>query len=363
MGGKKKVCVAGGAGFIGSHLAKRLKDQEGCYVVVADWKVNEFMEQGDYCDEFHLVDLRRFDMCVKATAGCEEVYNLAADMGGMGFIQSNHANILFNNTTMSFNMIEAARVNGAKRYMYSSSACIYPEFKQETETIVGLKEDDAWPAQPQDAYGLEKLVSEEIALHYERDFGMKCRVARFHNIYGPYGTWRGGREKAPAAFLRKAATSTESFEMWGNGLQTRSFCYIDDGVEGILRIMQSDYTQPLNLGTDEGVTMLEMAQYAMDAAGKTLPLKHIPGPEGVRGRNSDNTLIRKVLGWAPSIPVAEGLKRTLPWIQEQINKFSPEEQTKFATSEIVKQDEAMAYTGDLPPEEAFGFIPASTGNT
>merc|ERR1712146_649353 len=241
--------------------------------------------------------------------------------GGMGFIQSNHANILFNNTTMSFNMIEAARVNGAKRYMYSSSACIYPEFKQETETIVGLKEDDAWPAQPQDAYGLEKLVSEEIALHYERDFGMKCRVARFHNIYGPYGTWRGGREKAPAAFCRKGLTSTVEVEMWGDGKQTRSFCFIDDCVEGILRLMVSDYKKPLNIGSDEMVSMNEMAEIVLAIVDKKLPVKHIPGPEGVRGRNSDNTLIKQVLGWAPQTPLREGLKYTFDWISGQIDEY------------------------------------------
>jgi GDP-D-mannose 3',5'-epimerase len=181
-----------------------------------------------------------------------------------------------------------------------------------------LKEVDAWPAQPQDAYGLEKLVTEELAMHYQKDFGIEVRIARFHNIYGPQGTWKGGREKAPAAFCRKALVSETEFEMWGNGLQTRSFCYIDDCVEGILRIMRSDYSKPLNLGSDEMVSMNEMAKLALGFAGKDIPVKHIPGPEGVRGRNSDNTLIQEVLGWAPSISLATGLKRTCDWIKTQI---------------------------------------------
>jgi len=240
----------------------------------------------------------------------------------MGFIQSNHSVIMYNNTMISFNMVEAARVNKVSRFFYSSSACIYPEFKQTQDEILGLKESDAWPAQPQDAYGLEKLVSEEIAMHYEKDFGMATRIARFHNIYGPYGTWKGGREKAPAAFTRKAITSTETFEMWGNGKQTRSFCYIDDCVEGILRLMASDYKKPLNIGSDEMVSMNEMAAIVLEAAGKgSMPIKHIPGPEGVRGRNSDNTLCKQVLGWAPKTSLREGLGYTYTWINARINDY------------------------------------------
>ena len=211
-----------------------------------------------FCDEFHLADLRVFDNCKKVVSGCEHVFNLAADMGGMGFIQSNHSVIMYNNTMISVNVMEAARQCGVARLFYASSACIYPEGKQlETEVEGGgLKEADAWPAQPQDAYGLEKLASEELVIHYGKDFAMETRIARFHNIYGPYGTWKGGREKAPAAFCRKAITSVGEVEMWGDGKQTRSFTFIDDCVEGILRITKSDFRQPLNLGSDEMVRVV-----------------------------------------------------------------------------------------------------------
>jgi GDP-D-mannose 3',5'-epimerase len=345
MSNQRKVCIGGGAGFIGSHLAKRLK-REGWHVVAADWKRNEFMKESEFCDEFRLVDLRDLNACLEATKGCEHVYNMAADMGGMGFIQSNHSLILYNNMMISFNMAEAARRNGVQRFFYCSSACIYPETLQTEETTtaeggVPLREKDAWPAQPQDAYGLEKLCTEELLMHYERDFGMKCRIARFHNIYGPYGTWRGGREKAPAAFCRKARVSEKTFEMWGDGKQTRSFCYIDDCVEGILRIMRSDYTQPLNLGSDEWTTMNAMAKLAMSFSGKSLEIEHVPGPEGVRGRNSDNTLIRQVLGWAPSIRLSDGLRRTYDWIDGEVNKLGADEASKMARSTVVKQEDGM----------------------
>lgn len=316
---KNRVCIAGGAGFIGSHIAKRLK-KEGNYVIVADWQRNEYFKQEDYCDEFHLVDLRSLDNCVLATKDCEDVYDLAADMGGMGFIQSNHATILYNNIMISFNMVEAARRNGVKKFFYSSSACIYPEYKQTDEANPGLKESDAWPAEPQDAYGLEKLVTEELCKWYGKDFNIQFRIARFHNIYGPQGTWKGGREKAPAAFCRKAIASTKDFEMWGDGKQTRSFCFVDDCVEGILRLMRSDFKEPLNIGSDEMISMNDMALLALGFDNKSIPIRHIPGPEGVRGRNSDNTLIKKVLGWAPSISLADGLKRTHTWIKAEIEK-------------------------------------------
>eukprot|EP00882_Tetradesmus_deserticola_P004168 GHRQ01004403.1.p1 GENE.GHRQ01004403.1~~GHRQ01004403.1.p1 ORF type:complete len:360 (+),score=101.97 GHRQ01004403.1:114-1082(+) len=269
---KLRVCVTGAGGFIASHLAKRLKS-EGHYVIACDWKRNEHFSEDQFCDEFHLVDLRLFDNCKKVCEGCDHVFNLAADMGGMGFIQSNHSVILYNNTMISYNMLEAARQNGVTRFFYASSACIYPEHKQ-LETKVeggGLKEGDAWPAQPQDSYGLEKLASEELCMHYNRDFGIECRIARFHNIYGPHGTWKGGREKAPAAFCRKVLTSANEIEMWGDGKQTRSFTFIDDCVEGILRVTKSDYREPLNLGSDEMVSMNEMMQMAMSFEGKVRP--------------------------------------------------------------------------------------------
>jgi GDP-D-mannose 3',5'-epimerase len=240
-------------------------------------------------------------------------------MGGMGFIQANHSVILYNNTMVSFNLAEAARKNKVKRFFYSSSACVYPNYKQLDPSNPGLKEEDAWPAEPQDAYGLEKLCSEELLKHYMKDFGLGVRIARFHNIYGPHGTWKGGREKAPAAFNRKALTSADSFEMWGDGEQTRSFTFVDDCVEGVLRLMRSDFADPINIGSDEMVSMKQLGNIALEHAGKPgLPFKHIPGPEGVRGRNSENTLIKKVLNWAPSISIYDGMKKTSDWIRTQI---------------------------------------------
>eukprot|EP01041_Mallomonas_annulata_P011567 gene11567-24187_t len=314
--GVLKICVGGGAGFIGSHMAKRLK-AEGCYVICADWKENEFMEPAEFCNEFHLADLRVLDVCIKVTAGCQHVFNLAADMGGM----------------------EAARQNHCKRYFYSSTACVYNEALQTDPANPGLREDMAWPARPQDTYGLEKLYAEEMAIAYAKDFPIKTRIARYHNVYGPRGTWKGGREKVPAAFCRKAVCSTTEFEMWGDGLQTRSFMFIDDCVEGSIRIMLSDCLEPLNLGTDEMVNMIEFAKVAMDFAGKDLPIKHIPGPMGVRGRNSDNTMIKERLSWAPSIPIKDGLRKTFDWIKEQveIEASKGDGVNTYATSEVVVQ--------------------------
>ena len=340
----KRVCIGGGAGFIGSHLAKRLK-QEGYYVVCVDWKYNEFMKQDDFCDEFMLLDLRDLTNCLTSTEKCDHVYNLAADMGGMGFIESNSANLFYNNIMISSNMIEACRQHKVKRYFYSSSACVYNEDLQCTTDIIPLKEEHAWPAKPQDTYGLEKLVSEEMAIHYGRDFGIEVRIARFHNVYGPYGTWRGGREKVPAAFCRKALVSNDDFEVWGDGTQIRSFCYIDDCVEGILRIMRSEYTKPLNLGSDFGISMNDLARIALD--GKNIPLRHVPGPEGVKGRNSDNTLIMRVLGWQPSMSLKEGMAITRAWIASELSKITPEDVSGLVNSTIVNQSDAMNYTGDI----------------
>ncbi|GFY85020.1 GDP-D-mannose 3',5'-epimerase [Actinidia rufa] len=283
---KLRISITGAGGFIASHIARRLKG-EGHYIIASDWKKNEHMTEDMFCHEFHLVDLRVMDNCLKVTTGVDHVFNLAADMGGMGFIQSNHSVIMYNNTMISFNMLEAARVNGVKRFFYASSACIYPEFKQ-LDTNVSLKESDAWPAE--------------------------------HNIYGPFGTWKGGREKAPAAFCRKTLTSTDRFEMWGDGLQTRSFTFIDECVEGVLRLTKSDFREPVNIGSDEMVSMNEMAEIVLSFEDKKLPIHHIPGPEGVRGRNSDNTLIKEKLGWAPTMKLKDGLRFTYFWIKEQLEK-------------------------------------------
>jgi len=346
-----RILVTGSGGFIGAHLGVRLKKM-GCYVIGADWKKQEYFEEKEFCDEFHLVDLRSLENCQKVVKGADWVFNLAADMGGMGFIQSNHSRILYNNTMISFNMTEAAREEGVKRFLYTSSACIYPEHKQLDIANPGLRESDAWPAHPQDAYGLEKIVSEECCRWYGVDFPeIQFRIVRFHNIYGPHGTWTGGREKAPAAFLRKALTSTEEFEMWGDGKQTRSFCYVDDAVEGLLRVMTSDYKQPLNVGSDEMVSMNQMADMAMGIAGKagckgTMPIKHIPGPEGVRGRNSNNDLIKEVLGWAPAITLQQGLEKTAPWIHDQIKKAEASgKKEDYAHSKVVAA-EAVSKIGE-----------------
>jgi GDP-D-mannose 3', 5'-epimerase len=316
------------------------------------------MKPEEFCDEFHLVDLRLLNNCLTVTKGCHHVYNLAADMGGMGFIVSNQAVLLYNNTMISFNMLEAARQNGAKRYFYSSTACVYNEALQTDPNNPGLREDMAWPARPQDTYGFEKLYAEEMCIAYakvrsnfhvgystiltqlfEQDFPIKTRMARYHNVYGPRGTWKGGREKVPAAFCRKAVASTSEFEVWGDGLQTRSFMFIEDCVEGSIRIMLSDCADPLNLGTDEMIDMNDFAMMAMGFADKNLPIKHIPGPMGVRGRNSDNTMIKERLGWAPSIPLASGMKATYDWIKEQVeNEIKMGvASTAFSSSEVVVQ--------------------------
>lgn len=345
-GNGEKVCVGGGAGFIGSHIAKRLKEN-GYHVTVVDWNTNEFMENDEFCDVFIHDDLRKLEVAIKGCQGCKYVYNLAADMGGMGFICSNESVLSFNNTAISMNMLEAARRGGATHFFYSSSACVYNEAKQEDPANPGLIESDAWPARPQDMYGLEKLYSEEMALAYGRDFPIKIRIARFHNIYGPRGTWKGGREKAPAAFCRKALTATTEFEMWGDGKQTRSFTFIDDCVEGVLRLMYSDCDVPINLGSTEMVDMIEFAKIAMSFEDKNLPIKHIDGPMGVRGRNSNNVLIKEKLGWEPSIRIKDGLRETYFWIKGEIEKEKARgNETDFSKSEVVQQvDDSLMLLG------------------
>ncbi|MCS7011567.1 MAG: NAD-dependent epimerase/dehydratase family protein [Anaerolineales bacterium] len=316
-----KVLVTGAGGFIGHHLVTYLK-KLGYWVRGVDIKYPEFSEVD--ADEFEILDLRRWDNCLQATRGIDEVYALAADMGGMGFISSHHAEILRNNALINIHTLEAARINGVQRYFFTSSACVYPEYRQMDANVIPLKEEDAYPAQPQDAYGWEKLIIERLCTHYRQDYGLETRIVRFHNIYGPEGTWEGGREKAPAALCRKIAvaklTGNHEIEMWGDGEQTRSFCYIDDCLEGIYRLMRSDYPHPLNLGSDRMVTINELAYIIADIAGIKITIKHIEGPVGVRGRNSDNTRLREVLGWEPQISLEEGLARTYPWIEQQVAK-------------------------------------------
>jgi len=252
----------------------------------------------------------------------DEVYALAADMGGMGFISANHATILRNNSLISMHTLDAARINGTKRYLYASSACVYPEYRQTTSSVAGLREEDAYPAQPQDGYGWEKLITERLCAYYRDEFGLGVRIVRFHNIFGPLGTWQGGREKAPAALCRKVAagklSGNHEIEIWGDGEQTRSFCYVDDCVMGIWKLMRSGYSEPLNLGQDRMVSINELANIIASIAGIAISLKHVPGPQGVRGRNSDNTRLREVLSWQPEITLEEGLARTYCWIEHQV---------------------------------------------
>lgn len=313
----RRIAVTGAGGFIGHHLVTYLK-QRGYWVRGVDLKKPEFTDID--ADEFEILDLRDRESADRATRDVDYVYALAADMGGMGFISSHHALILRNNALININTIESARINGATRYLYSSSACVYPEHLQTDTNVVPLKEDDAYPADPQDAYGWEKLVSEKLAEYYRSDYGLETRIVRFHNVYGPYGTYDGGREKVPAAICRKVAQADTggTIEMWGDGEQTRSFCYIDDCVEGIYRIMQSDYSRPINLGRDRMVSINELADIVISISSKDVDVVHVEGPQGVRGRNSDNTKLREVLGWDPSVSLEDGLIDTYRWISTQV---------------------------------------------
>ena len=317
----EKVLVTGAGGFIGNHLVSFLK-RHGYWVRGVDQKRPEF--SGTEADEFQLLDLRRWESCLQATQGMDQVYALAADMGGMGFISANHAQILHNNALINIHTLDAARVNNVKRYLYTSSACIYPEYLQLETDVVPLREEDAYPAAPQDAYGWEKLISERFCIHYREEYGLETRIVRFHNIFGPLGAWDGGREKAPAALCRKIAiaklTGNHQIEIWGDGEQTRSFCYIDDCLTGLYKLMASDYAEPLNLGQDRMVTINQLADMVAAVAGIEITKRHVPGPQGVRGRNSDNTRLRQVLGWVPEISLEEGFARTYPWIDGEVQK-------------------------------------------
>jgi len=313
--------VTGAGGFIGHHLVSFLRKQ-GYWVRGVDLKVPEFCSTDAH--EFELLDLRWWENCLRASRGIDEVYALAADMGGMGFISCNHSQILHNNSLINIHTIEAARQNGVRRYLFTSSACIYPEYKQTETNCVPLREEDAYPAEPQDAYGWEKLISERLCTHYREDYGLDTRIVRFHNIFGPLGTWQGGREKAPAALCRKIAVAKQEgddeIEIWGDGEQTRSFCYIDDCITGLYKLMRSEHEQPLNLGQDRMVSINELVDIIAAIAGARIRKKHVPGPQGVRGRNSDNTRLREVLGWEPQVSLEDGLERTYRWIEQNVRE-------------------------------------------
>jgi len=320
----KRALVCGAGGFIGSHLVKRLK-KEGFWVRGVDLKYPEFGKTA--ADDFVIGDLRDQVVCKSITdIPFDEVCQLAADMGGAGFVFTgdNDADIMHNSGLINLNILEACRKRNVKQIFYSSSACIYPEYNQRDPNNPKCSEDSAYPAAPDSEYGWEKLFSERLYLAFHRNYGMEVRIARYHNIFGPEGTWQGGREKAPAALCRKIAIAPDGgeIEIWGDGFQTRSFLYIDDCLEGTLRLMRSNFAGPVNIGSEEMVTIKELAMMIMEIAGKKLKLKHVPGPLGVRGRNSDNQLIKENLRWAPSISLEEGLRKTYPWIEEQVERAS-----------------------------------------
>ncbi len=316
----KRILVTGAGGFIGHHLVKFLK-RNGYWVRGVDIKYPQFEET--HADEFELLDLRRWDSCLIASLGMDQCYNLAANMGGIGFIETNKAIIVYDNVLISMHMLEAARLNGIKKFLYTSSACVYPGYRQNTADVTPLKEEHAYPADAEDGYGWEKLYTERACRHYYEDYGLKIYTVRFHNIFGPLGAYDGGREKSPAAICRKIALAREEdeIEVWGDGKQTRSYCYIDDCVEGLYRLMQSDYHEPINLGQDRMITINELVDIVAAISGKKITKRYdLTKPQGVRGRNSDNTKLREVFNWEPQVSLEEGLKKTYRWIHDQVVK-------------------------------------------
>jgi nucleoside-diphosphate-sugar epimerase len=323
----KKILVLGGGGFIGGHLSKKLKD-DGHFVRSVDIKNHEHFESHEFCNEFIKGDLRDpkfvYDVMSLDDGTFNEVYQLAADMGGAGYIFTgeNDANVMHNSAVINLNVLDSAVKLGINKIFYSSSACMYPEHNQLDPDNPNCEESSAYPANPDSEYGWEKLFSERLYLAYNRNYGVDVKIARFHNIFGPYGTYIGGKEKAPAAICRKVSEVLEGgeIEIWGDGKQTRSFLYIDECVDGVLRLMDSDFTGPVNIGSDEMVTINELVGYVTDISGKNIHVKHITGPTGVRGRNSDNNLIKQKLNWSPTQPLYSGLIKTYEWINDKIKK-------------------------------------------
>lgn len=320
MSRREMVLVTGAGGFIGHHLTTYLVGR-GYAVRGVDIKYPEY--EPSPAAEFELLDLRRWDSCLQATRGVTQVYNLAANMGGIGFIEHNKAVIMHDNVLINVHMLEAARLQGVERFLFTSSACIYPGHRQNTPDVAPLKEEDAYPADAEDGYGWEKLFSERQCRHYFEDYGLKTYAVRFHNIFGPLGTYDGGREKSPAAICRKIALAEDGgeIEVWGDGMQTRSYCYVSDCVEGIHRLIHSDYHQPINLGQDRLVSVNELVDIVAATAGKTIRRRHdLSKPQGVRGRNADLTRMRQVFGWEPQVSLEDGLARTYRWIHEEIER-------------------------------------------
>jgi len=340
----KSALVCGAGGFIGSHITRRLKN-EGFWVRGVDLKFPEFSKTA--ADDFVIGDLRNQDFCqFIVDRKFDEVYQLAADMGGAGYIFTGEhdANVMHNAATINLNMVDICRRRNVKRIFYSSSACMYPAYNQEEPDNPNCAEESAYPAAPDSEYGWEKLFSERLYLAFNRNYGMECHIARYHNIYGPEGTWTGGKEKAPAALCRKVAEAKDggAIQIWGDGKQTRSFLYVDECVEGTLRLMRSAHAGPFNVGSEEMVTINQLAGMIADIAGKKLRIEHIPGPLGVRGRNSDNRLIKATLDWAPSRTLREGLEKTYEWIDEQVRRQRSRERAAMST----QQDLYLAAAGE-----------------
>jgi GDP-D-mannose 3', 5'-epimerase len=319
----KRAIVTGAGGFIGHHLASALK-ADGYWVRGVDLKYPEF--EATHADEFELLDLRHSEQCERALRGGRgaEVYNLAANMGGIGYIENNKAVIMHDNVLINTHMLEHSRLAGVGRYLYTSSACVYPLYRQQNADVTPLREEDAYPADPEDGYGWEKLFSERQCRHYWEDMGLETRVVRFHNIFGPLGTYDGGREKSPAAICRKVAQAADGgeIEVWGDGTQTRSYCYVSDAVEGVRRLMQTTHRDPLNLGQERLISINALVDLVATVAHKRVGRRHVPGALGVKGRTSDNTRLRAVLGWEPTVSLEEGMRRTYEWIADQLEARS-----------------------------------------
>jgi nucleoside-diphosphate-sugar epimerase len=317
----EKILVTGGGGFIGSHVARCLYSQ-GNFVRIADVKFDDYIKEGYYSEKLQL-DLRVWENCLVATKGMDKVYHFAANMGGIGFITAVGAEIMHDNVLINTYMLEASRRNKVKRFLFSSSACVYPTYRQTDPNVKSLREEDGYPADPDNFYGWEKLFTEKMCEAYQRDYGMDIRIVRYHNIYGPEGTYKGGREKSPAALCRKVAEAHNpgTITIWGDGKQTRSYCYIDDCVRGTIMLMESDFDKPLNIGSDRLVTIDDLADIIIKISGKKILKQYdLSAPQGVRGRNADITLARKVIGWEPKVSLEEGLARTYKWIEEQCAK-------------------------------------------